>query len=147
DLIQGHLSSFVQQPNGRLLGSSALGLYALDQGDSSWTKKYPLNGYLGNITLTNDKLGNIYLYDPSIPYNINAQATPLVMSTDNGNTWSPDSAGESAIAPSIFFADENGTEHFGNFQYGSFYLCKMWAKPSGGSWTLDTVGFPVANYS
>jgi photosystem II stability/assembly factor-like uncharacterized protein len=132
--------------SGKIILSNALGIYSNTPPDTTWTKVYPQNAYRGNLNLYHDKLGNIYTVDGSVDNN-KYSASSVLVSTDGGDTWSPDTTGLDSLVGSLFYVDGTGTEHYCSTYYGSTYKSELWSKPHGGSWTIDTAGFPVLSYS
>ncbi len=141
-----HMYGAARGSGSSFLVSTALGVFAGDPVAGTWTKSYPQNGYEAQLPLYSDGLGNIYILDQSRGQYSNG-AVFVAKSTDGGSTWSPDTAGLSPVNGSLYNVDETGAQHYGNTFYGSTRYCYLWKKPAGGSWTLDTAGFPVQNYS
>ncbi len=137
-----YVSGLVQLQNGRLIAAVSLGIYKKDASDIAWQKTYPANGYANGLNIYSDSSGTVYLRDPNItPYL--QQATPVLKSTDNGDTWQHDFAGLSNVSGNFYFVDETGTQHYANSFYAHDIYSLLWAKPTGGSWAPDTIGFPV----
>src|SRR5207245_2675321 len=83
--------------------------------------------------------GIIYTYGDRIrPSDLTNSPRVVVKSTDNGLTWSPDTAGLSTISMNSWFVDENGTQHASKGNVGAVQL---YSKTSGGSWAPDMMGF------
>ena len=129
---------------GKISLSTALGIFTRSTPDTTWIKTYPQNGFQGGLKIYSDRLGNLYTQDGNLG---NYHGRPIVKSTDGGNTWSPDTAGLSAIDGDVYYVDETGAQHYSNSFYGSIYYSRIWSKPLGGVWALDTVGIPNLNYS
>ncbi len=138
------LTSFVKTPTGRYVACDALGIFRKDFPDATWAKTYPVAGFHASLVLYGDAAGNLFIQNQDL----NATgAIPLIKSTDNGNTWSVDTAGEAAIDGNVFYIDENNNQHYGTSYYGSSFYTHMWLRTPGGSWVADTNNFPVHNYS
>jgi len=131
---------------GRLIVSTDLGIFTKEMGDPLWTKRYPLNGFLGQLGLFDDAIGNLYAVQPNTN-TLSLTSGPIFTSTDNGISWSYDTAGLASTRGTLFSVDETGTEHLATTQYGGSFYSLMFEKPPGGSWTADTTNFLSANYS
>jgi hypothetical protein len=140
-----NMFSLAKTSTGKLLLSDATGIYGKNAGDTIWHKSYPQPGYESGLNLFQNGFGDIYTIDNAVKTNYKIGL--IEKSTDGGQTWQADTAGLSGTGGTVFYVDEKGAQHIGNSQYGSSFLCQVWAKPSGGAWALDTVGFPVKNYS
>ena len=122
--------------NGSLIASTDLGCFVRQAGDTVWNKVFPQNGYAGGQRVWRDDAGTIYSgASMSNPWNTHFLTTFVnAKSTDNGQTWSLDTNGSSAISQYSWWVDENGNEYAGG--YG-----KNWVKRVGGTpWTIDTLG-------
>lgn len=134
--------SIAKASNGKYLASTIQGIFAQGVNDTSWNNVFAKIGNGEHLMLYADVAGKLYTLDhTTIP---NYHAPLIIKSTDNGSTWNPDTAGESAIAGGIFYIDELGTQHVGN-ALGNSTVVSLWQRPAGGEWTADTVGFPVAD--
>jgi len=124
-----HLDYLVKTSTGRLLASAPLGIFKQDYGDTAWTQTYPVAGYHSDLPLFGDYAGNLFVLNKDI--NTAYNAAPILKSTDNGNTWALDTVGmyKLKMINGPFFIDEDNTQHYG-----------IWARTSGGSWTIDTAG-------
>ncbi len=129
--------------SGKILLSSALGIFSNAPPDTVWNKTYPQNGYEGQLPLMGDGLGNVYTLDPEIFLPSGNGAVPIVKSTDDGSSWSPDTAGLSQVNGGLFYVDETGAQHYGGGHQFFGTNPDLWTKPHGGSWTIDTTGFPT----
>jgi len=139
------ISGIAKPKGGKLLISDNLGIYKQQPQDTVWNKVYPTAGFIPRLALYDDGIGDIYTVDNTIP---NAPAAGFILkSTDGGNTWVPDTTGLSAVGGTVFFVDEKGTQHIGNSYYAGTKPSQLWQKPKGGTWAIDTVGFPVLAYS
>ncbi|HYQ85906.1 MAG TPA: T9SS type A sorting domain-containing protein [Bacteroidota bacterium] len=131
---------------GRVTVSTDLGIFTKEMGNPLWTKRYPLNGYLGQLGLFDDGIGNLHAVQPNTnPFSLTSG--PIFTSTDNGISWSYDTAGLASTRGTLFSVDETGTEHLATTVYGGSFYSLMFEKPPGGSWTPDTTNFLSANYS
>jgi hypothetical protein len=129
-------NGFARTQNGRLIASTALALFTKDITDTSWTKRFPANGYESNLSLYQDGSGNLYSVEP-----VANAFGKLVKSTDGGTTWAYDTAGLSGIGKGIFYIDEHNTQYISTtFVSGHAYKAVVYWRPSGGSWTMDTSG-------
>lgn len=129
--------SFAIGAGGKWFTSTDLAMYSLNPGDTAWTKVFPTSGYLGQLPISADGLGNIYT---SISTN---SGLTVYRSSNNGSTWNTDSVGLNVFGLSAFFIDENGGQHIATSpDAGS---CLLYSKPFGGSWGLDTAGFGLTS--
>ncbi len=140
------ITGIAKTRSGKILLSNALGIYSNNPHDTSWTKSYPQNGFEGNLPLYQDELGNFYTLDGNIG-NFQYGISAIIKTTDGGNTWAPDTTGLRSVIGSVFFVDKTGTEHYGSSFYEGSVKSSLWSKAPGGSWTIDTTGFPVLSYS
>ncbi len=143
-----NFSGMVKTSSGKILMSSALGIFSNTPPDTVWDKTYPQNGFEGQLPLVTDGLGNIYTLDPEIPILSGSGAIAIVKSTDGGSSWSPDTAGLSHVNGGLFYVDETGAQHYGGGHQFFGTNPDLWTKPVSGSWTIDTTGFPAqsSNY-
>lgn len=115
----------------RQVATTRLGIFVKD-GASAWSHVYPTDGkYLYMTAIQTDDLHNLYTYTQ-----ING-AILILKSTDEGDTWQPDTAGLAQIQSpflSTYYVDETGASHMQNS-----YL--TYAKPAGGSYQADTLGY------
>ncbi len=130
-------NGLAQASSGRLITSTALGIFTKEANDTSWAKRFPVNGYEANLPLYQDGLKNLYSIEP-----LKNSFGNIVKSTDNGTTWAYDTLGISALTkPQLFYVDENGTKYLtGNILNGSIFQMAVYQKKLGGSWTSDTSG-------
>ncbi|HEY9166068.1 MAG TPA: T9SS type A sorting domain-containing protein [Candidatus Kryptonia bacterium] len=138
-----NFSGMVKTGSGKILMSSALGIFSNTPPDTVWDKTYPQNGFEGQLPLVKDGLGNIYTLDPEIFLHSGNGAIAIVKSTDAGSTWSPDTLGLSAVNGGLFYVDETGAQHYGGGHQFFGTNPDLWTKPVSGSWTIDTTGFPT----
>ena len=78
-------SSFAKGAGGKWFTTTSLAMYSLGPTDTAWTKVFPTTGYLSLLNIYTDGIGNIYT--------ANYNSTYLSKSSNNGSTWSPDTAG------------------------------------------------------
>ncbi|HWB64545.1 MAG TPA: T9SS type A sorting domain-containing protein [Chitinophagales bacterium] len=132
--------SIITQPDGRLECSTDFGIFYKDPADTMWHASNPGGGYYPGNLLFNDPAGNIFVaVAPTFgsPY-------PLGKSTDNGLTFTEDSAGLSDIGGSGFYIDEKGARHFYNYYATGLNPLTVWTSAFGTTtWNLDTAGLPV----
>ncbi len=139
-----HMYGMARTGSGKTLLSTALGIFSNTPPDTSWNKTYPQNGFESSLPLYHDTLGNIYTTDPAIPLTSGNGATAVVKSTDGGASWSPDTAGLSAVnGGTLFYIDEAGGQHSAGYKFSTANMY-VWSKPLNGSWTIDTTGFPTS---
>jgi len=125
----------------RQFASTSLGLYYGRIGDTVWTKSFPANGYAAGKPIFIDSAGTLYTQGPVVGTSSYFSTPTNWKSTDDGATWSPDTAGFSAIhneASSIYSVDMSGHQHY--MFSGTAVGC--YQKVSGSSWAPDTAGFP-----
>jgi hypothetical protein len=141
DTIQSkNITGFARTPAGRFVVGAERGIFYRNAGDSIWTKTYPPQGYLGNLSLESDGLGNIYTRDFSYSNN-----KPLIFkSGDGGLTWVVDTTGFGALPFNYFsfFIDEGGGQHCSSTPSGSNEI--PWRRDYGGSWQADTLGMDLS---
>ncbi len=132
--------SFAKGSGGNWFTSTNLAMYSVGPTDTAWTKVYPASGYLGQLPIYTDGLGNIYTFGSG---NINL-LQPLYKSTNGGTSWNIDTAGNSLVpGAGVFFIDEKGGQHASYDPYSS--ISHLYSKPYGGSWGLDTAGFRLTS--
>lgn len=121
--------------NGRMVANTALGTFVKNAGDTAWTQTYPTGGkYLNMGVIQGDTLGNIY----TMLSMYGGQLTMPMISTDQGATWQPDTAGYAATNYMYgYIVDEYGSSHLIGKTNNIYYI---YSKASGGSYTLDTAG-------
>jgi len=140
-----NISGMAKTNSGKVLLSTALGIFSNTPPDTSWNKTYPQNGFEGQLRLYSDEFGNIYTLDPEILIPSGKGATAVIKSTDGGTSWSPDTTGLSAVTGGqIFYIDEAGDQYSAGYKFPTSNMY-LWTKPMGGSWTIDTTGFPTQN--
>ena len=119
--------------------STNLGIYRVMAGDTTSEKVYPKQGYIWGVNvLASDSAGNVYA---NIPFKTGPSTSIFYTfkSTDQGNSWIPDTAGHGALGINAgtqsfdFWVDRQGTEYLGG--NGKFY-----SKKPGQFWKLDTLG-------
>jgi hypothetical protein len=130
-----------------LMMSTTAGAFKGTQG--AWTKKHPVEGFQSGIRLFRDNSGIIYAVAEKVPTN-NLGGDPryvVYRSTNNGNSFTPDSAGLGAqdVGMRTYYVDENGTQHAGGSKYtpGFGNLLYAWKKEPGQPWVADNNGLPV----
>ena len=122
--------------------SNNLGVYRAAVGDTVWQKVFPKQGYIWGVNvLSSDSAGNVYGNLP-LKTGPTSYVFYTVKSTDQGNTWIPDTAGYGALGITTgsqsydFWVDKPGTEYLGG--NGRFL-----SKKPGQSWKLDTTGLSM----
>ncbi len=136
-------TGFLKSQTGTWFTTTSMGLFSKNPSDTSWTKSYPLTGFANGVAVTGDAVGDIFAGSTRTP----AGGPILFRSTDNGTSWSADTAGISILRTGIYALDESGGQHLGTSQWGSSYPSLLFTKPLGGSWTRDTAGFQSTVYS
>jgi|GEM_PF-1425449 len=132
--------AFARGAGGKWFTTTNLGMYSLNPTDTAWIKVFPTSGYMAQLPIYTDGLGNIYT---SIGTN---NGLTVYESSNNGSTWNADSVGLNLYGLSAFFIDEKGGQHIATGPYSG--TCLLYSKPFGGSWGLDTAGFQLtSNYS
>ncbi len=123
--------------------STNLGLYRIADGDTVFTKAFPVGEYyFPNLIMQTDGDGNLYLIAPPNK----GESSTILKSTDKGNTWSLDTLGllKNNIVPStydIFYIDKNGNQFLFNFgKYLSYF------RTNDNEWKIDTTGLNL-NFS
>jgi hypothetical protein len=124
--------------------STGLGVYR-KQG-TTWTKVFPSVGFSGTRPLyRSDKAGISYFQLAATGGGTGGQQIGLIYaSTDNGATWTLDTAGLSAVPVStsnffgsVFYADRGGRKHIINSS-GTGVPMRLYS--SNPSWGVDTTG-------
>ena len=128
----------VGTPTGRVLITNNIGCFYRDAGDSIWHKASAPAGYFGGQPILKDDAGTIYTWASDLGYTAGLSTGPflVVKSTDNGATWTPDTAGVSQVKMYKWWVDEAGNQYSG----GLGTTLANYVKPVGGSWTIDTLG-------
>ncbi|HEY6953366.1 MAG TPA: T9SS type A sorting domain-containing protein [Bacteroidota bacterium] len=148
-----NISGIAKTASGKILLATDLGIFSNTPPDTVWTKSYPTSGFQGppfQLKLYSDGPGNIYTLDSEhYPMFLNNGVSAILKSTDGGTSWAADTLGLSGVNGNLFYVDETGTQHYGGGGQYSSFKPNLWAKPSGGSWTIDTTGFPAqtSNYA
>ncbi len=117
------------------LVSTDLGIYRLKDGDTTFTKVFPPNGFHSDLKIKTDSAGNIYTVFP-------VQEGELITdyynfkSTNNGTTWFPDTGGKKIyfLQYADYDVDAQGNQYAFKGGYGFF------SKAPGGMWKIDTNG-------
>jgi hypothetical protein len=119
--------------------STNLGIYRVAIGDTTSEKVWPKQGYIWGVNnLSSDSAGNIY---SNLPFKTGPSTSIFynVKSTDKGNTWLADTAGEGALGLSAgtqamnFSVDRQGTQFL-------VAAGKLYTKRPGQPWKMDTTG-------
>ncbi len=138
--------SVVSTADDKLLMSVDAGAYKGDTG--SWEKKFPSAGFENEVELFSASNGT--LYAKSVMFDGNSSGAEQFMiykSTDNGDSWTPDTAGMAIadVGMYIFAVDANGTQHAAAAVYvaGQGNRFTVWKKEAGQAWVIDTAGLPV----
>ena len=143
-----HINSVASTKDSRLLMTTNTGLYRMEKPDN-WTKRYPTNGFTPNTKVFTASNDEIYLL--SEISNKNTATVPVNMvykSTDNGNTFLPDTLGVKGadVAMSKFMVDETGVQHAAAIASKGNALL-VWKKLPGQPWAIDTSGLPAMNFN
>lgn len=129
-------------PDGKIVTSTALGIFFKDGITSPWKKTYPSVGFASGRVLRRDKFDNLYTLD------INSlrgrQPYPL-KSTNFGLTWEMDTLGISNVPsaggffPSVYYVDENQGQHFGLSSIPSNSV-RIYSRTPNNPFAMDTLG-------
>lgn len=119
--------------------STNLGIYRVAAGDTAWGKVFPKKGFVWGVNvLISDSAGNVY---GNLPLKTGPSSWLFytVKSTDHGDTWIPDTAGQKAVGINA------GTQQFDYFvtKQGDQYLGGsgvLYSKKPGQPWKRDTAG-------
>lgn len=142
DTLQSRAHTFytgVVRAGNYYLLSTNLGIYRVAAGDTTWEKVFPTQGYIYGVNvLSSDSAGNVYA---NLPFKTGPSTSIFynVKSTDYGNTWLADTAGEGAVGINAgtqalnFWVDKQGAQFLG----GNAIL---YTKNLGQSWKIDTAG-------
>lgn len=142
-ILAENIGTIEHLPSGRSLVTTDLGVFKRDRSETAWTRMWPTAGYLRLNSIFHDNSGVLYLQGPRTSASNNATRITL-KSTDQGSTWTVDSAGISLVRRSgTFFVDEAGVQHLavGASGGGTPAPAVIYAKPPAGPWALDTSGF------
>jgi len=131
--------SFSEMSTDRYLTSTELGVFYNNSGETTWTKTYPVNGFSSGWKISQDDLGNVYVYKPT--------SGTIFKSTDGGLSWQSDTVGISSTSGGVLYIDRLGNQHRATTSYSSSSYAKLYVKPYGGNWQLDTAGFISSNYN
>ncbi|MDP1676301.1 MAG: T9SS type A sorting domain-containing protein [Bacteroidota bacterium] len=119
--------------------STNLGIYRVAVGDTISEKVFPKQGFVWGINvITSDSVGNVYGNLP-IKTGPSSWLFYTVKSTDHGDTWIPDTAGQKALGITAgtqtydFWVDRQGTQYLGG-------NARFLTKKPGQAWKLDTAG-------
>ena len=118
------------------MASNNLGCFERLQGDSTWNKVVPQSGFARTNLVYRDDAGDIFAEGQNLTGSIYTGPWLVEKSTDNGNTWNPDTAGISAISMYCWWVDESGNQYAG----GIGGHCSNYVKSPSGSWQLDNNG-------
>ncbi len=120
----------------RYLLSTPLGVQRVSPGDTIPEQVLPDAGFRSGISLSTDSSGNVYAIVP-VDLGVFTTTAYNYRSTDNGTTWSVDSAGLSQFSISFngspYFVDDAGTQYVSNSS-------ALWIKHPSVPWRLDTLG-------
>ncbi len=131
---------FIKTASGKFLTSTNLGVYTKNPPDSVWKKTFPLNGFLSGSPIFTDGSGNAFTLGKRINGSDNLSMFSNWKSTDDGQTWNPDTTGLGAIGRGqnqIYSVDETGVQYFGAYDTPA----PLYSKKAGQSWAPDTAGF------
>lgn len=146
-----NVGKMIRLRDGSLIETTERGVYKRLTDSSKWKKVFPVNGlemlYDQRNGIQSDTAGVLYTQAEHYYATYSWQALRLVYrSIDAGETWALDTSGVFGIDtvnqgyPDLFVNDD-GTRYYGACTVGG--TARIWKKPSGGSWTLDTVMTPV----
>lgn len=125
----------------RLVASSALGVFVKQQGETTWTKTLPAVGHSNGWYLSTDDVGNLYAH------RVVVNSLSVYKSVDDGLTWIPDTLGAASTTGDQFYIDRSGDQYRATNSYCGSCYAKLYRKPFGGSWQIDTAGFYSSNYN
>ncbi|MFA6571119.1 MAG: T9SS type A sorting domain-containing protein [Bacteroidota bacterium] len=133
---------FIKLPNGRKLISTDAGFFYKSSSDKDWIKSYPVKGYMTGSQFWIDSTGEITI----LAQKTGQYAPPLlVLNSDDGIIWNPDTLGLSIINKmSSFGVDETGEQHLSSSLYGQIPTL-LYSKKKNLSWGMDTNGFKSSN--
>jgi len=140
----GTIYGYAKANNGRDVASNVQGISFKNSSDTVWQKTYPLNGFISDLPIYSDPLGNLYTTIPG--KNNSAAYSSILKSTDNGSTWLPDTLGLASTIGNLFYADELGVEHMAGTFYSGYNPGLVFKKTVNNSWTLDTTGTGAGSY-
>jgi|GEM_PF-3117205 len=129
----------------RLLMTTSLGLYRKESA-GNWSKLHPSGDTaLSEMMVFTDNTGTIY-HTGEVAYSNSSAGNFLLVrkSTDNGDSFVPDTAGAGALGVVMnpFFVDETGVQHAAAVPFVSGVGPKpmVWKKEPGQPWATDTAG-------
>jgi len=138
-----NIYSIIQQPFGRLLCTTDIGVFYKDDADTVWHQTNMTDGSSPGTYLYNDNAGNIFAQQKATG---SYPPDPLAKSTDNGFSWSVENAGFETILGASFYLDEAGAQHFYSTYQVSNRPLTIWTQnPGDSAWRVDTAGLPVVN--
>lgn len=142
DVIKAQIIYGFAKSGSRTFVSTSLGLFYANQSNSTWTKVFPTNGYSTGKIVYADQSGNVYTLGKNV--NVANYYSPSIVwkSTDNGNTWNPDTSGFGAFLNSgtpQYFVDENKVQHLLLTNSTTAIYKKS---PSDSKWIADITGLP-----
>lgn len=139
-----NIASLLKTSDGKAFVSTNTGIYFGQLGDTTWLLRNPRATFNYARPLYRDNSGTLYSTGAKRTGGFGIFAFDNILSTDNGLTWKPDTAGLWQVNQGTYFVDENGTQYIFQFGNGS-NLAKIYTKKPGGSWQADMAGFtPVS---
>ena len=144
-ITSGTIYGYAKGKNGRDVASNVQGISFKNAADIVWQKTYPTNGFISGLPIYSDHSGNLYTVVKS---KINNSFTPssILKSTDNGNTWLPDTLGLSSTIGNLFYVDELSVQHMAGTSWSSYAPGFVFKKAINNRWTLDTTGTGAGKY-
>src|SRR5690606_6120921 len=102
-------------------------------------------GFLDESRLYSGPKGTLFYLGENAGLNSGGSAVKMVYkSTDNGNTFIPDTIGmgEMDVSQFVFNVDESGVQHASARVSDGGGQKRVWQKKPGLPWELDTMGLP-----
>lgn len=124
----------------RTFVSTNLGLSYIDQNSSNWTRTFPSSGYTTGNVIFADQSGNVYTLGAHVNISNFYSPSTVWKSSDNGNTWQPDTAGFGSFlkgGTTQYFVDENKVQHL---MLTNNSVAMYSKSPSDTKWVADTSG-------
>ena len=151
-IISDENTCLVKTASGGFVISTALGVYAKNPTDSSWSRTFPDSGYISDLPVFADNTGIIYTCRERLGnYWLGNGPRMVYKSNDNGKTWQADTLGIQAMFDNAgpgwwdWYVDERGIQHADRwFNFSPYFGTMLFVKYPGKSWQVDIKGYNVS---